>query len=225
MPSVAVAAHELKSPLALIRQLSLLLEDESLPGGEVKAAVRRIAEVSQQSLALVQDLAQTAHLSPTLFPLEPVNPLAVCHQLAAEVAPMMHMYQREVVWPHPRRNRQLVVANHVLLRRIMSNFITNALRYSDSTMPIRISLQQRQQMLRFGVRDFGPMMSRADYRRLVSEMELRKSVRTRPGSSGLGVFVASQFARAMNGQIGLIRHRDGVTFFVDVPMSTQMSLL
>ena len=34
-----------------------------------------------------------------------------------------------------------------------------------------------------------------------------------------------QFAKLMEGQIGLIRHRDGVTFFVELPLSGQMSLL
>ena len=66
LPSVAVAAHELKSPLALIRQLSLLLEEGLLDAAETRRIVRQLSNISDQSLALVQDLAQTAHLSPTL---------------------------------------------------------------------------------------------------------------------------------------------------------------
>jgi integral membrane sensor signal transduction histidine kinase len=50
-------------------------------------------------------------------------------------------------------------------------------------------------------------------------------VRTRPESSGLGIYVANQFARAMNGRIGLIRHRDGLTFYVEMPISRQLSLI
>ena len=79
--------------------------------------------------------------------------------------------------------------------------------------------------IRLGVRDYGPMISLEEYRRLTSEISLRKTVRTRPESSGLGIYVASQFAQAMNGEIGLTRHRDGLTFFVDLPMSKQMSWL
>ena len=86
-------------------------------------------------------------------------------------------------------------------------------------------MMQYQDKVRISVRDFGPMMSLREYRQLLNEMEMRKTVRTRPESSGLGIYVASQFAHAMCGQIGLIRHRDGLTFYVDLPISHQMSLL
>ena len=39
------------------------------------------------------------------------------------------------------------------------------------------------------------------------------------------MFVASEFAAAIGGQIGAIRHRDGATFYVDVPASMQLRLL
>ena len=108
---------------------------------------------------------------------------------------------------------------------MLANFLENALRYSEPSATVRVKLQRRGDVLRMGVRDFGPMMSLREYRQLLDEMALRKSVRTRPESSGLGVYVASQFAQAMNGEIGLIRHRDGLTFYVDVPLSRQMSWL
>ena len=41
----------------------------------------------------------------------------------------------------------------------------------------------------------------------------------RPQSSGLGLFVAGQFAQAMQGSVGATRHRDGATFYVDMHAS------
>ena len=88
-----------------------------------------------------------------------------------------------------------------------------------------MSVTSTKEAVRLSVRDFGPMMSLREYRRRLEGMEAGKTVRTRPESSGLGIYVASQFARAMNGQIGLIRHRDGLTFYVEMPISRQLSLL
>jgi len=68
-------------------------------------------------------------------------------------------------------------------------------------------------------------MSNIEYRRLLGELETKKTVKSRPNSSGLGIFLASEFARTMHGQIGLTRHRDGVTFYVELPVSRQMSWL
>lgn len=225
LPSVLVAAHELKTPLALIRQMALLLDDDLTITADKKQIQQRIIQTSEQALQLTADLANSANLTPSLFPLEPVNPLALCQQIAAETRFNAVLYGRKISWPQRGRNSRLILANRTLLGRILANFLNNALKYTEDGSEIKVSVTAAKEAVRLSVRDFGPMMSLKEYRRLVDEMESRKTVRTRPESSGLGIYVASQFARAMNGQIGLIRHRDGLTFYVDMPISRQLSLL
>lgn len=225
LPSVLVAAHELKTPLSLIRQLTLMLGDDLTSEVDKKQIKQRIVQTSEQALQLTVDLANSANLTPSLFPLEPVNPLAICQQMAAETRFNAVLYGRKISWPRSRRNSRLILANRTLLGRILANFLNNALKYTEDDSEIKVSVKTAGGAVRLSVRDFGPMMSLKEYRRLLDEMDARKTVRTRPESSGLGIYVASQFARAMNGQIGLIRHRDGLTFYVDMPISRQLSLL
>lgn len=225
LPSVLVAAHELKTPLALIRQMALLLDDDLTSLADKKQIQQRIIQTSEQALQLTADLANSANLTPSLFPLEPVNPLALCQQIAAETRLNAVLYGRKISWPQRGRNSRLILANRTLLGRILANFLNNALKYTEDNSEIKVSVTAAKEAVRLSVRDFGPMMSLKEYRRLLNEMDVRKTVRTRPESSGLGIYVASQFARAMNGQIGLIRHRDGLTFYVDMPISRQLSLL
>lgn len=225
LPSVLVAAHELKTPLSLIRQMALLLDDDLTSEVDKKQIKQRIVQTSEQALQLTVDLANSANLMPSLFPLEPVNPLAICQQMAAETRFNAVLYGRKISWPRSGRNSRLILANRTLLGRILANFLNNALKYTEDDSEIKVSVKAVGGAVRLSVRDFGPMMSLKEYRRLLDEMNVRKTVRTRPESSGLGIYVASQFARAMNGQIGLIRHRDGLTFYVDMPISRQLSLL
>ena len=225
LPSVLVAAHELKTPLALIRQMALLLDDDLTSAADKKQIQKRIIQTSEQALQLTADLANSANLTPSLFPLEPVNPLALCQQIAAETRLSAALYGRKISWPQRGRNSRLILANRTLLGRILANFLNNALKYTEDGSEIKVSVTAAKEAVRLSVRDFGPMMSLKEYRRLVDEMDARKTMRTRPESSGLGIYVASQFARAMNGQIGLIRHRDGLTFYVEMPISRQLSLL
>lgn len=225
LPSVLVAAHELKTPLALIRQMALLLDDDLTSAADKKQIKQRIIQTSEQALQLTVDLANSANLMPSLFPLEPVNPLALCQQIAAETRLSAALYGRKISWPRGERNNRLILANRTLLGRILANFLNNALKYTEDGSEIKVSVTSTKEAVRLSVRDFGPMMSLKEYRRLLDEMDARKTVRTRPESSGLGIYVASQFARAMNGQIGLIRHRDGLTFYVEMPISRQLSLL
>lgn len=225
LPSVLVAAHELKTPLSLIRQLALMLGDDLTSEVDKKQIQQRIVQTSEQALQLTVDLANSANLTPSLFPLEPVNPLAICQQMAAETRFNAVLYGRKISWPRSGRNNRLILANRTLLGRILANFLNNALKYTEDDSEIKVSVKAVGGAVRLSVRDFGPMMSLKEYRRLLDEMDVRKTVRTRPESSGLGIYVASQFARAINGQIGLIRHRDGLTFYVDMPISRQLSLL
>ena len=225
LPSVLVAAHELKTPLALIRQMALLLDDDLTSAADKKQIQQRIIQASEQALQLTVDLANSANLTPSLFPLEPVNPLALCQQIAAETRLSAALYGRKISWPRSGRNSRLILANRTLLGRILANFLNNALKYTEDGSEIKVSVTAVGGAVRLSVRDFGPMMSLKEYRRMLDEMDARKTVRTRPESSGLGIYVASQFARAMNGQIGLIRHRDGLTFYVEMPISRQLSLL
>ena len=225
LPSVLVAAHELKTPLSLIRQLTLMLGDDLTSEADKKQIQQRIVQTSEQALQLTVDLANSANLTPSLFPLEPVNPLAICQQMAAETRFNAVLYGRKISWPRSGRNSRLILANRTLLGRILANFLNNALKYTEDDSEIKVSVKAVGGAVRLSVRDFGPMMSLKEYRRLLDEMDARKTVRTRPESSGLGIYVASQFARAMNGQIGLIRHRDGLTFYVEMPISRQLSLL
>ena len=116
-------------------------------------------------------------------------------------------------------------ANSRLLGSVLGNFIDNALKYSQENMPIRVKIVQKDGATRIAVRDHGPQISLKEYRRLIDEMEQPKSIKTRPDSSGLGVYIAAQFARAMGAEIGLIRHRDGVSFYIDLAKSGQLSWL
>lgn len=225
LPSLSVAAHELKTPITLMRQLSLVLQDESLSPSEKDKYQQQLIVTADQALQLTADLAQVSNLQASLFPLGPVNPLALCQSMAREVKPLTMMYGRQIQWPKQSRRTILAVANPRLLGRIVVNFIDNALRYTEEDVPIQVAVQQAGERVRIRVRDYGPQLSRGEYRRLTDEMAQMKTIKTRPESSGLGIFIASEFAKAMHGEIGLVRHRDGVTFYVDVPISRQMSWL
>ncbi len=228
LPSFVVAAHELKSPLASLRQLILALEGDNLDE-EVRRRLRRqLSQTTERALQLTNDLTFTANLNPDRFPCQPLNPLSVCRQLEVDMQALAQMYNHEIVWPHKnkkaRQNTALVVANPMLLSRILANFLDNAMRYSQDGMPIELSVSRApEQQVQFSVRDYGPMISQKEYDRMLDELESRKSTKTRPDSSGLGVFMAAQFARFMNGSIHARRHKDGMEFLVKLPMSQQMS--
>ncbi len=219
------AAHELKAPLALVRQLSLALETGDYTDTERAVLQQRITLTAERALRLTTDLTRAERLDDGLFEIEPLNPIVLCEEVADELSPLYAAHNRTIdVKPH--RRQLLGLANRELLRRILLNFTDNALHYSRDA-PVYISAQQRQRgtVIRLGVRDYGPAVPANVWRRLMQNLGRPQPLHNRPASSGLGIVVAHEFAAAMGASIGAVRHRDGVTFYVDIMTSTQLRLL
>jgi signal transduction histidine kinase len=220
VPALTAAAHELKAPLALVRQLALRLEDDSVSAIERSRLVEQITLTSERALRLTNDLTKSARLQDALFELEPINPEQICRDIVAELTPLFEAHGRELAVEH-RSHPLLLVANRDLLRRILMNFSDNALHYSQPGTVVHLQIQafKRSGVIRVGVRDFGPAISSDLWR------NLQKKLSKAPQTSGLGLYIASQCADVMNGRIGATRHRDGATFYVELQASQQLSLL
>lgn len=229
LPLVApltAAAHELKSPLALIRQLALQLEQQVISADQ-QDMLRRITLTSERALRLTTDLTKAARLEDALFEVEPINPEQVCRDIVHELQPLFDAHNRSLSFSK-RLHPLLLVANRDLLRRILTNFSDNALQYTEPGTAVHLQIKafKKAGVVRIGVRDYGPALSADMWRTLQNKLsKAPQAVHARPQSSGLGLYLASQFAGAMQGTIGITRHKDGATFYVELQASRQLSLL
>jgi len=227
VPSITAAAHELKAPLALLRQLALRLEDDAVTDAERRDLVQRMTLTTERALRLTSDLTKSARLDDALFELEPINPEQLCRDIVTELTPLFEAHHRELSLSR-KTHPLLLVANRDLLRRIIMNFSDNALQYSQPGTAVELQIQafKSSGIIRVGVRDYGPALSSDMWRTLQKKLsKAPQAIHARPQSSGLGLFIASQFADAMQGRIGATRHRDGATFYVELQASQQLSLL
>lgn len=224
-PSLVAAAHELKSPLATIRQLTLGIDVSGLDS-VTQQSLERIVLTSERALRLTSDVTRHARLEDSLFECEPLNPSVVCEDVARELSPLFAAHNKKIEVAPTRRGR-LVVANRELLRRILLNFGDNALRYTNHDDSVKLSINSVDgQHVRINVRDYGPSISPKVWSALEEGIGSRaQPLPSRPDGSGLGLLVARQFAEVMHGSVGVTRHRDGASFFVDLQASTQLSLL
>lgn len=220
---ILVAAHDLKAPLALMRQLALsldLADDQSIR----QRIQSQLISVSERAMRQVNDLAKIARLEDGLFEMEPLSVRNLCDEVARELRPLFRYENRRLTLSFSNRAR-LAIANHDLLHSVIYNFCTNAVRYSDRDTASILTVTDARDKIRIGVRDFGPALPPGIWRELrQGTFNAPTNIAMRPGSSGLGLYIASEFARHMRAQLGAIRHRDGTSFFIDLPISNQMSL-
>ena len=219
---IFVVAHELKSPLALTRQLALSidLEDEE----SIKFAKEKIITTTERAMRQVNDLTKIARLEDGLFELEPVSVRGVCDDVTRELRYLYRENHKSLKEKYTNRSK-LVTANREMLYSIIYNFCSNALRYSDDETRSELSVKDKGDSVEIRVRDFGPALPVNIWKELkhgwITEPT---SIAMRPGSSGLGLYIASKFARFMHGDVSAIRHRDGTSFVLSLPISKQASL-
>lgn len=219
--NILLVAHELKAPLAVLRQLALSFDFENPTNEHIRS---EMVSVSERAIRQVNDLSKIARLEDGLFAMEPVSVRAVCDDVTRELNYLFRYNQRDLYVKY-KNHARLVTANRELLYSVVYNFLLNAMHYSGKDTRSELIVNEKGDKIRISIRDFGPALPMDVWR------ELRRgwvnkptSIAMRPGSSGLGLYIASKFSRYMNANVGAIRHRDGTSFFVDLPVSRQARL-
>lgn len=218
---ILVAAHELKAPLAVLRQLAFALPEMERSGERVRS---EMLSVSERAIRQVNDLTKIRRIEDGLFAMEPVAIRPVCDEVTRELMYLFSYNRRDLFVKYSNKSR-LVVANRELLYSVIYNFLLNAMHYSGDETRAELLVRDYHDAVKVTIRDYGPALPMDVWREMKRGwIEKPTSIAMRPGSSGLGLFIASKFSRAMGAKVGAVRHRDGTSFFVDIPISKQASL-
>ena len=118
----------------------------------------------------------------------------------------------EVEIPEPSQ----AVVDPEILDHIVSNLVTNALRYGRS--PVRVTASAPEAGLRVSVEDSGPGVAREIEETLFERFTRAGVARDRVAGTGLGLAIARAYARAHRGDLRYERGQpNGARFVVELP--------
>jgi signal transduction histidine kinase len=232
MAPLLAAAHELKTPLAVVAHLVASLRDTSteLTPELQTQYLERISLTTERMSRLVEGFTQAYRLGDerqlSLLGLEPVNVVQTTEDVLHELSPLARQLGQQIHFD-ARARQPLAIANKQLLTSVLINLVDNALKHNQPGSMVDLRIYQQGNHVRSSVRDNGAELSRKDLLTLRGRFgkELQP-LSGRSHSSGLGLYIANQLTRAMGGQMGAVcHHKTGATFFVDLQRSTQLSLL
>ena len=95
--------------------------------------------------------------------------------------------------------------------------------YSTAETISILSLSDRGDSVEVAVRDYGPSLPIKVWQQLKTGISQPTSIAMRPTSSGLGLYIASQFSNYMQAELSAVRHRDGTSFKLKIPASKQVA--
>jgi signal transduction histidine kinase len=203
---LAGLAHDLRTPLQALRLLMPLLESTPLLHPEARALLERLRASSDRALSIGMDLLEWArrptlggrHVTHTWSALMPLLTTLVGEHLA-------HAQRKAItcVMDLDAAQGLEIHADRVRLGRLLSNLITNAIRYT-SQGEVRISASWRQddvgQNIAFilGVEDTGSGISPEDQESIFQPFERGKAGKEGDsGGSGLGLAVVDRLVEEL----------------------------
>ena len=212
-------SHELKTPLASLREGVSLLEDGV--AGPLSDDQREIAKILRQNTGLLQsqieDLLRfnTAAFEARQLHRQPVDLLQLIEQ---------QVEAQRLQW----RARDLVVevAGEPLMIEVdaekigtaLANLLSNAIRYSPFKGMIRVVLSQPPGQARIDIHDEGIGVAPGDRERIFEpfyrgERQPQGGVR----GSGIGLSIVQEYIAAHGGRVALLPRDSGALFRIELP--------
>jgi len=209
------AGHDLLQPLHAAR-LSL----SALEGSEEPADQRRLAAQIDHALSIIEELLKTildlskleaGVIQPSL---ETVPLDDLFSSLMVDVEPVATAKGLSVRWRRPRLS---VRSDPLMLRRVLQNLLTNAVRYTEHG-GIGLFARRREDRVRIEVWDTGPGIAPTERDRIFEEFQRGSTATGTTGGFGLGLAIVQRMARALDHTIDLCSHvGQGTSFHVYAP--------
>ena len=209
---VALAAHELRSPVGAIYGLSETIAQRrsELDPAQIEelqatltAQIRRMRDLVEQLLDLSRLEAAAVEINP-----ERVRVRDRLEEIVESAAPMQA--DRIGIEADPGLEADVDFA---ALDRIVSNLVVNACRYGEP--PVTVSAERDHGLLRVTVRDQGDGVPEEFIPRLFDRFARSAATAARTDGTGLGLAIARSYARA---------HRGDVTYSPGAPRGAAFEL-
>lgn len=210
-------AHEMKTPLGIIKNYSEALMEEENPEMRNQYLDTIIEETDDMNRMIVQ-LLDLSKMEAGTYPLR-LSMLSVNRIIEG-------ILKRTEILMKPKKlqvetdlhEETLILADEKLLTESISNLVLNAVRYSEEGSAIKILLRYEEKEARISVENRGPQIAEKDKSRIWESFYRGDEARSREsGGNGLGLSIAANTCALHRGTCGFENLEHGVKFWLKIP--------
>src|SRR5664279_306089 len=219
---VSMASHEFRTPLATILALTETLsayrhklsEDQiDQRFVKIKDQVGHLKDIMEDVLLLARMQARRVDFSPVKLDLDDL-----CRSVLDEF--QSHTDNTHLIEYSCHPAPQQVSLDKKLMRQILSNLVSNAIKYSPQAKPIKVSLEFARDAVALSIRDEGIGIPEADLEHLFEPFHRAANAGAVSGT-GLGLVITKESVELHGGTITVDSQIDvGTTFTVRIPIAT-----
>jgi signal transduction histidine kinase len=216
---VSMASHEFRTPLSVIMSSSELLEayGERWSAAKKQDHFTRIRDAALGMTRMLDAILMIGRREAGLLRFEP-RPLAIdrfCGEVLEAVGAATGQAQRMIY--RGLSAEEQVLADPSLLRHVLENLLSNALKYSPSDSSVELNVARENGELRFEVCDRGIGISEEDQRHLFETFHRGKNVGEVSGT-GLGLAIVRGAVELHGGSVSVHSQLSaGTQFTVRIP--------
>ncbi len=218
---ISMASHEFRTPLASILSSSELLirYRERMNGPQVDEKLRTVVAQVQYLTSVIQEVLDLSRMESDWADFKPVSTDidGLCRGILDEFANRPEITHRISLTSSHTPLR--VMLDDRLMHRIITNLLTNAIKYSSPDKPIDVSLESTGEDVVLRVRDQGIGIPPAERKHLFEPFHRATNVGTIAGT-GLGLAIIKQAVELHEGTIAVDSEVDvGTTFTITIPLT------
>ncbi len=203
---LANTSHELRTPLtSILGFLRLILDDAVRDPGKQREFLRVAHESAERLLAIINDVLDLAKIEAGRLE---VHPSVITSQDVLNEVQRLFIYQMRnkavefLVDPAP--SSLVVRADPHRLRQILTNLLSNALKFTPKGGTIELKVRPDDGKVVFEVRDSGSGIPAEQLDRIFESFyQVDGSTTRSAGGTGLGLTISRRLARMMDGDLVL----------------------
>ena len=220
---LGVAAHDIRSPLAVIRMYASLLAAQ-LPdaaGEQAREFVEAIERRPDYSLTLLARILDLAAIEAGIVRLEPrrTDLVALVRDTLSVSRPLAQTRGVELACEAALERADADV-DPVRVEEALTNLLSNALNASPRGGRVLVWVEADEDGVRISVQDEGPGIAPEDQARVFAPFERGQAAGDAPAGTGLGLAIVRKVVEAHSGRVTVASEPGrGATFSMTLPRS------
>lgn len=222
---IAVASHQLRSPLTGIKWFSqLLLNEKDAKLTETQRDyLQSIFDSNERMIKLVNDLLDVSHIETgRKFSVDKkkTNIIAVIKRVMADKNIVSRAGKISIEWAPKTPVKLILPIDEKKIEQVFLNLISNSIKYSGAGKKIIINVQKIDGKAYLSVKDFGLGIPKRQQHRIFEKFFRADNIAAiSQEGTGLGLYIAKSIIEGHGGKIWFeSRENKGTTFYFTLPM-------
>ncbi|MBK3497346.1 HAMP domain-containing protein [Viridibacillus sp. YIM B01967] len=209
---ISGVSHELKTPLSIMKSCISILEDGVASNKKEYYFKAMSKEVDKMDMLII-DMLELAKFESGTYKMEMdvfyIDEIIeyICEQLASDMT-------KKQLHVHKQLSKINVVANQFRIEQVITNFITNAIRYTPENENIIVSVIEENERAKVCIENKGAHIEPEHLEKIWNRFYRGNTSRQRSkGGTGLGLAISKNILELHDVQYGVSNTEDGVLFF------------